>query len=106
MSEGYHVDPAVLCSASPGFSGAADALQSARDSLTGVLEAEGACWGDDDAGQSFAQQYGPAAQQALEAFYALTEALYAVREQLDGTAGTWEGVDTGTAAGFDQAHRA
>lgn len=105
MNGGYHVDPAALRSASPGFSGAADALQSARDSLSGVLQAEGACWGDDEAGQSFAQQYKPAAQQALEAFDALTEALHAVREQLDGMAGTWEGVDTGTAAGFDQAYR-
>lgn len=106
MAGGYHVDPPALRAASPGFSAAGDALGAASDALSATITAEGSCWGDDEAGQSFAQGYEPSAQLALQAFGVLVEALHAIRAQLDAMAGTWQGVDVGTAAGFDQGMRA
>lgn len=103
MSGGYGVRPTELRSSSPGFSGAADQLETAMTTLTSALQAEGACWGGDEAGQQFATGYEPAAQGATEAFDALVQALHGIRANLDGMAETWDGADSGTAAGFQTA---
>ncbi|PKW15272.1 WXG100 family type VII secretion target [Saccharopolyspora spinosa] len=97
---GFDVRPEALRGASPQFDGAADKLQAALDKLNGVLQAEGECWGNDEAGQEFAKDYKPGSQSATDAFTGLTGALHQIRGELDNTAKTWETDDTNNADSF------
>lgn len=90
---GFEVDPTALRSQSPKFSAAGDKLQTAWEALRGVLDANNGCWGGDEAGQEFAKSYLPIADQARQAFPALTEGIHSIREGLDASADTWEAVD-------------
>lgn len=94
------VDPTALRSASPKFSSAADKLQSTWDTLKSALDAQGDCWGNDEAGQEFAKSYTPLADQAAQAFPMLTEGIHSIRTGLDASADTWEAVDQGGARSF------
>ncbi|MGP4017372.1 WXG100 family type VII secretion target [Saccharopolyspora sp. 5N708] len=97
---GFDVNPEALRGASPQFDGAADKLKAAMDKLNGVLQAEGKCWGGDDAGQEFAKDYEPGSQQAVDAFSGLTNSLHQIRGELDNTANTWATDDTNNADSF------
>lgn len=99
---GMDVDPEQLRGKSPQFDAAADAIRAAFDKLNGVLQAEGDCWGGDEAGQTFAQDYLPASQQAEQGFPAVGETLGQVRTELDATAQTWDSNDQGSAANIGQ----
>lgn len=90
---GLDVHPERLRGASPKFDNASDGLQSALDKLNGVLQAEGDCWGGDESGQAFAENYVPASEQGTKALQDLTKALHQVRGELDATARTWDEVD-------------
>lgn len=79
---GITVDPSALQSAAPVYSDQAQALADIYDTLTGKLHAEGACWGNDDAGRAFAGNYVWPAITALEQ----------LREASDGLATIAEGV--------------
>ncbi|MFD9705313.1 WXG100 family type VII secretion target [Lentzea sp. NPDC059081] len=93
----FEVDPTALRSASPKFSAAGDKLQTAFETLRGVLSANNGCWGGDEAGQEFAKTYLPIADKASQAFPALVEGIHSIREGLDASADTWEAVDQGGA---------
>ncbi|TWF94048.1 WXG100 family type VII secretion target [Saccharopolyspora dendranthemae] len=97
---GFEVDPEALRGASPKFDGSADKLASALDKLNGVLQAEGKCWGGDEAGQEFAKQYEPGSQQGTDGMKGLAEALHQVKGELDATARTWDDVDQANADGI------
>ncbi|MFS8101227.1 WXG100 family type VII secretion target [Lentzea alba] len=90
---GFEVDPTALRSQSPKFSAAGDKLQTAWETLRGVLDANNGCWGGDDAGKEFQKSYVPIADQARQAFPALTEGIHSIRKGLDASADTWEAVD-------------
>jgi len=94
---GFEVDPTALRSASPKFSAAGDKLQTAWETLRGVLDANNGCWGGDEAGSEFAKSYLPIADQARQAFPVLTEGIHSIRTGLDASADTWEAVDQGGA---------
>jgi uncharacterized protein YukE len=96
------VDPPALRAASPQFDAAADTLESAGTAIDGVVSSEGDCWGADESGQTFANDYLPAAQSAQDNISALVEALRGVRVQLDASADTWESIDQDAADGFGQ----
>lgn len=100
MAGGFEVDPVALRSASPRFDGVGDAVTSAFDRLTGALSSEGACWGDDAAGQAFAKGYRPGADLANQVTPALVDALRAIRTELDASANAWERSDTDGATSF------
>ncbi len=58
---GYTVDTNGLASDAPAYRDAADQVRAIYDTLSGKLESEGACRGNDDAGRAFAGTYaGPA----------------------------------------------
>ncbi len=97
---GFRVDPVRLRGAAPQFDTVADQLQDARTVLETVLAAEGPCWGEDDAGQTFARSYFPQAEATTQALGTVAEALRAIRVSLDAAAGTWEGCDQGVAGRF------
>lgn len=97
---GFEVNPEALLGASPKFDASSDKLQSALDKLNGVLQAEGECWGGDEAGQEFAKNYVPGAQQGTDGMKGLVQALHQVRGELDATARTWDDVDQANADGI------
>lgn len=97
MVSGFEVDPTALRSASPKFSAAGDKLQTAWETLRGVLDANQGCWGGDEAGKEFEKTYVPIADQARQAFPALAEGIHSIRTGLDASADTWEAVDQGGA---------
>src|SRR5919204_1204649 len=91
------VDPATLRSGATKFSTAADQLDDARAALETGLNAQGACWGDDEGGQKFAEGYVPGQQQVVEAFRSLVEALRNVRTNVEATAADHENTDQANA---------
>lgn len=93
MVTGFEVDPTALRSASPKFSAAGDKLQTAWETLRGVLDANNGCWGNDEAGQEFSKSYLPIADLARQAFPMLTDGIHSIRKALDASADTWESVD-------------
>lgn len=97
---GFEVNPEALRGASPKFDGSADKLESALTKLNGVLQAEGQCWGGDEAGQEFAKQYEPGSQQGTDGIKGIAGALHQVRGELDDTARTWDDVDKANADGI------
>ncbi len=97
---GFEVDSTALRSASPKFSTTGDKLADAWEALRSVMDAEGACWGNDEAGQKFAQGYSPAADTARAAFPGMASGIHDIRTELDDTAATWEQVDQGNAGSF------
>ncbi|MFC7344278.1 WXG100 family type VII secretion target [Saccharopolyspora griseoalba] len=100
---GFDVHPEKLRGASPKFDSASDALKTALDKLNGALQAEGACWGADEAGQTFAKDYQPGADNGTEGLKALAKALHQVRGELDATARTWDEDDARNADGINSA---
>lgn len=97
---GFQVDPTRLRTAAPRFDAVADQLERAGTALQGELEAEGPCWGGDEAGQAFAQSYLPGAEATTRALSTVGEALRAITISLDAAADTWEGTDQGAASTF------
>lgn len=75
MSGGLRVDGVALRAVAPSFAGMSADLSSALRTLAAALAAEGACWGGDEAGAAFAEQYGPAAQQAQSAMAGVAAAV-------------------------------
>lgn len=90
---GYDVDPDALRGASPKFASTADAIKAAFDTLNGVLQAEGNCWGGDESGQKFGSEYEPARDSAVTAFGELGGAVGEIRTKLDAAAASWESDD-------------
>ncbi|MGH3998783.1 MAG: WXG100 family type VII secretion target [Pseudonocardiaceae bacterium] len=97
---GFRVDPVRLRGASPRFDMVADQVRDARTALETALAAEGPCWGEDAAGQTFARGYLPQAEATTQALGTVVEALRAIRVSLDAATGTWEGCDQGAAGRF------
>lgn len=100
---GFDVHPEKLRGASPKFDNASDSLKTALDKLNEVLSAEGDCWGADEAGQAFAEDYRPAAEQGTEGMTTLAKAMHQVRGELDATARTWDEDDKRNAEGVGEA---
>lgn len=59
----FQVDADALRATRPGFDSVATAITTAADRLTAALAAEGECWGSDETGQAFAQNYTPGVEQ-------------------------------------------
>lgn len=64
--DGYTAQPTNLQSAAPQYDWVAQQMQTIYSALTHALDAEGACWGNDDQGQSFGAKYCPPAVAALQ----------------------------------------
>lgn len=66
MTDGYTAQPAGLQSTAPQYDWVAGQVQIVYSNLTQALDAEGACWGNDDQGQAFGAKYCPPAVAALQ----------------------------------------
>lgn len=65
-SPGFAVDPGGLWNVAPQFSDTADQLSSALSALQGTLDSLGNYWGDDEAGQQYAQNFTGARDGAVK----------------------------------------
>jgi hypothetical protein len=66
--DGFTTQPTNLQSTAPQYSSIADLVQGIYNNLLAVLDAEGACWGNDASGQAFGIKYCPSAISVLEQF--------------------------------------
>jgi hypothetical protein len=64
--DGFAVEPVDLQSNGSGYQAVADQVRTIHQTLLSRLNAEGACWGDDEAGAGFAKNYLPPAMKALQ----------------------------------------
>jgi uncharacterized protein YukE len=81
MTGGFQTDPEALQGNAPRYQRVSDQLQEIFDKLSNLLEAEGACWGNDDAGRAFAAKYVPGALDALQQMDSTNQGL---RSMVDG----------------------
>lgn len=103
MADGMKVDPEALRGRSPQFAAAADKLTKAFEDLKQVRDAEGPCWGDDEAGQQFGTEYAKAIEEVDKGLKFLQESLSATKDELDKTADRWESDDQSSAEGLNAA---
>jgi hypothetical protein len=68
-------DPVALRTAEPAFDTMASAIAGLLGRLTTALAAEGACWGEDEAGSAFQQGYLPSAISVFEALPPLRDGI-------------------------------
>jgi hypothetical protein len=73
MSETMWVDPAGLRDAEPGFRYLSSSFSDTLTRLAGVLDAAGCCWGSDQVGARFAENYLPGVQLVRDALPALRD---------------------------------
>lgn len=64
--DGYTAQPSDLRSSASQYDWVAQQVQQIYTTLTQALDAEGACWGNDDQGQTFGAKYCPPAVAALQ----------------------------------------
>ena len=64
--DGYTAQPTDLQSTAPQYDWVAQQVQAIYSTLSQALDAEGACWGNDDQGQTFGAKYCPPAVAALQ----------------------------------------
>lgn len=81
---GYATNPGDLHAAAPRYDAVARGTRRIYDTLTRALEAEGACWGNDDAGRTFGRKYVPA---ALPALRQMSDTNQGIQSMVDGVCG-------------------
>ncbi|WP_433527000.1 hypothetical protein ACQPZ2_20395 [Nocardia pseudovaccinii] len=75
MAEQFYADPAALRARAPEHERIAADVAATVQTLRNALSAEGAPWGDDDAGRAFAQSYLPEHKQTMDDLDSLVEVL-------------------------------
>jgi len=90
------VDPAGLRRNATGFTQGARKLEQIHQKLDGKLAAEGKCWGADETGQQFEQDYFQPSQDVLKVFGELSKALSAIKDGLDKMAKNYEEAEGGS----------
>lgn len=93
MAGGFNVQTDRLRRGADGFGSSGDALSQAGTTLGSALDAQGECWGNDESGQTFAEDYVPNSQNVRDAFGSLAEALQAIKTALEESANSYENVE-------------
>jgi uncharacterized protein YukE len=75
MAETMRVDTDALRTAAPALGALSATVGAVLSRVAAALDREGACWGGDATGTTFAQDYVPASQQILQALSVLDEGL-------------------------------
>jgi hypothetical protein len=100
MTGTMRVDIAALRACGPVLGDLSSLVDETRRRLADRLDAEGACWGDDETGTAFQASYGPAAATVREAMSALGLGVSSVGESLVAAADNVEATDDRTAYRF------
>jgi uncharacterized protein YukE len=93
MGAVMRVDTRALRQARPAVDDVAAELDGALRQLDSGLDAEGRCWGDDEAGQSFAAAYVPALDQLRRSLATLQTGVSHVAQVLDTVADRVDAAD-------------
>jgi hypothetical protein len=96
--DGFEVDVERLASRAAQFEPLVGRLGTIRGNLADALSADGACWGTDAVGQSFAAAHTVPAADAVSRLSTLSDRLTSVGTRLAETAGTYR---TGDRSGVD-----
>ena len=100
MGEVVRVDPTALRDAQPHVEEIASGIRATWSWLGRVLNAEGACWGADETGQTFARSYLPALSTVRQAFTDLHDGVESIAQSLSTVADNADAVDSRTDARF------
>ncbi|MGW6442232.1 WXG100 family type VII secretion target [Lentzea sp. NPDC055074] len=100
MTGAFRIEPDQVRAGAGGFGVAAEMLSEAGGTLSSALSAQGACWGGDESGRQFSQDYVPAAEGTVKAFGQLSEAIQAIKTALNETANTHQDIDETSSGGL------
>jgi uncharacterized protein YukE len=91
------MDPAEIRSGGTKVGNAGEDLQRVFDTLKSALDAEGECWGNDEAGQEFAKSYVKASEDVSNGMKKLAKGLDDIKSNLHRTAADTEERDKSAA---------
>ncbi|WP_280335945.1 WXG100 family type VII secretion target [Nocardia wallacei] len=103
MADSLRVDPADLRASASELRQRADEAARIAQELRAALADEGACWGDDEPGEAFAQTYQPDAARGMEGLEDLVADLEAMSTELNTSAEAFESQDRSGARGLADA---
>ncbi|WP_137725209.1 WXG100 family type VII secretion target [Prescottella subtropica] len=104
MVDGMRADPDQLVGAAAGFDILSERVSEASAALAAALDAEGASWGADDPGTTFAAQYTPGRDVATAAIRQLAATFAAVAAGLRDTGAAFAATDDGFAGTLGGGH--
>jgi hypothetical protein len=93
VTEPVAVDTEMMGKAAGNLDQLTTTLRDLHERLDSRLRAEGQCWGTDEIGQAFAEEYLPAATKLLELAPAINKVLLSMRSRLNVTIGGYELAD-------------
>jgi hypothetical protein len=93
MTYELYADPEGIKRAGRGFHDGAVDLRKIHTKVDGVLKAEGKCWGADETGKSFEQNYLEGCNNVLKAFGELAKGLEEVRKGVDQMAAQYKAAE-------------
>jgi hypothetical protein len=91
--DGFDVDADRLAARAREFEPLVGRLGEIHRGLTDALSTDGACWGEDAVGQSFASAHAPSADDAVARLSALSDRLGSVGTRLADSAAAYRTVD-------------
>ncbi|MEV0331154.1 hypothetical protein [Nocardia sp. NPDC050717] len=97
-----NADPEALRGTQPVFDSIATTLTTAVNQLAAALAAEGECWGNDEIGQAFAQNYTPGVEQGKTSVGNLAKTMTQLGANMVTIATELTTQDTATAAQLNQ----
>ncbi|MFD3744481.1 WXG100 family type VII secretion target [Nocardia sp. NPDC058633] len=96
------VDPDGLRNTQPAFASVASTITTAAQQLAAVISAEGECWGGDEIGAAFAQNYTPGVDPGQKAVTGLATTMTQLGENMVTVANAFQAQDTTRAGEIDQ----
>lgn len=96
------VDPQALRATQPSFTSVADTITTAAAALASAISNEGECWGNDEIGQAFAENYTPGVDSGQQAVTGLATVMTQLGANLVTIATAFETQDTTTAGALGQ----
>jgi uncharacterized protein YukE len=93
MSDAMWVATGELRAAAPSFAAMATVLELGLDGLGDRLDAEGACWGRDETGETFARSYEPTARAVRAALAGVGRSIGEVGRAVRAVADAVDGAD-------------
>ncbi|GAA2816946.1 WXG100 family type VII secretion target [Saccharopolyspora taberi] len=97
MSKPMRMEPGEIRAGGTKIGNAGQDCESVHQKLKGALDAEGKCWGNDEAGQEFAKGYEKSAKDVEEGIKKIAKALGDIQANLKQTADDVERRDSESA---------
>lgn len=98
MSDQMRMQPEEIRTGGKKIGDSGDDLDQVLTTLKSALDGEGECWGNDEAGQTFAKDYTQGRDSVFESLKKVVEALGNIDDNLKATADDTETSDAGSAS--------